>query len=238
MATPHPRIVPEAQHLLTNRPFLSSISPRKKNKAWRAAVAFYAKDLAQRDLLLNGEMETINNRLSEMETCADLQGKTSPPCRSGLQTDLVEALDRAAPVLPGPLVGRTGSRKPRMDCPGGADGSTDGCRAFRAACGRLPAPLAGRAAARGHRVVRWTLRRLYIAWPHTRHTFQPRRTQSRIYGFEVLFHEGSHALAGAVNEAIAREFRTRDKPIPRDLWHALLFTPRVNWFAAISRTER
>ena len=44
-----------------------------------------------------------------------------------------------------------------------------------------------------------------------------------IYGFEVLFHEASHALAGAVNEAIAREFRQRDKPIPRDLWHALLF---------------
>src|SRR6266699_4465436 len=43
--------------------------PPEENKAWRAAVAFYAKDLAQRDLLLNGEMETINNRLSEMETC-------------------------------------------------------------------------------------------------------------------------------------------------------------------------
>ena len=44
-----------------------------------------------------------------------------------------------------------------------------------------------------------------------------------IYGFEVLFHESSHALAGTVHEAIAREFRDRDKPIPRDLWHALLF---------------
>ena len=44
-----------------------------------------------------------------------------------------------------------------------------------------------------------------------------------IYGFEVLFHESSHALAGAVTEAIAREFRQRDKPIPRNLWRALLF---------------
>ena len=44
-----------------------------------------------------------------------------------------------------------------------------------------------------------------------------------MYGFEVLFHESSHALAGSVNEAIAREFRERDKPIPRDLWHALVF---------------
>jgi hypothetical protein len=44
-----------------------------------------------------------------------------------------------------------------------------------------------------------------------------------IYGFEVLFHETSHALSGGVSEAIAREFRQRDKPIPRDLWHALVF---------------
>jgi hypothetical protein len=44
-----------------------------------------------------------------------------------------------------------------------------------------------------------------------------------VYGFEVLFHESSHALAGAVTAAIAREFRARDKPIPRDFWHALLF---------------
>jgi hypothetical protein len=44
-----------------------------------------------------------------------------------------------------------------------------------------------------------------------------------VYGFEVLFHESSHALAGAVTAAIAREFRARDKPIPRAFWHALLF---------------
>ena len=43
-------------------------------------------------------METINNRLAEMETCTELQGKTSIACKSGLQADLVEALDRAAPV--------------------------------------------------------------------------------------------------------------------------------------------
>jgi hypothetical protein len=44
-----------------------------------------------------------------------------------------------------------------------------------------------------------------------------------VYGFEILFHESSHALAGGVMQAIAKEFRDRDKPIPRDLWHALLF---------------
>jgi hypothetical protein len=42
-------------------------------------------------------------------------------------------------------------------------------------------------------------------------------------GFEVLFHEASHALARAVQDGIARDCRARNIPIPRDLWHALLF---------------
>src|SRR4030095_17206915 len=40
---------------------------------------------------------------------------------------------------------------------------------------------------------------------------------------EVLFHEASHGIADGVQDAIFRECRQRDKPIPRDLWHALLF---------------
>jgi hypothetical protein len=40
---------------------------------------------------------------------------------------------------------------------------------------------------------------------------------------EVLFHEASHGIAIPVEDAITRECRQRDKPIPRDLWHALIF---------------
>jgi hypothetical protein len=40
---------------------------------------------------------------------------------------------------------------------------------------------------------------------------------------EVLFHEASHGIATPVEQAIARECRQREKPIPRDLWHALIF---------------
>jgi len=39
----------------------------------------------------------------------------------------------------------------------------------------------------------------------------------------VLFHEGSHGIAEPVQAAIIRECRQRDKAIPRDLWHALVF---------------
>ena len=72
--------------------------PAEEIKNWQSAVAFYAKDLAKRDLLLNGEMMTINNRLSELESCAELKGKSSAACTSGLQPDLIDALDHAAPV--------------------------------------------------------------------------------------------------------------------------------------------
>src|SRR5258706_1272036 len=40
---------------------------------------------------------------------------------------------------------------------------------------------------------------------------------------EVLFHEGSHGIAEPVQAAIIRECHQRDKAIPRDLWHALVF---------------
>jgi hypothetical protein len=72
--------------------------PEKDIHAWQDAVTFYAKDLAKRDLLLNGDMENINNRLAEMETCPDLDGASSPSCKSGLRPDLIEALQEAAPV--------------------------------------------------------------------------------------------------------------------------------------------
>jgi hypothetical protein len=38
----------------------------------------------------------------------------------------------------------------------------------------------------------------------------------------VLFEESSHGIAIPVKDAIARECRQRDKPIPRDLWHAVI----------------
>ena len=75
--------------------------PAEEIRAWQDAVAFYAKDLAGRDLLLNGDMENINNQLSAMEACADLEGKSSALCKSGLRRDLIEALERAAPVYRG-----------------------------------------------------------------------------------------------------------------------------------------
>jgi hypothetical protein len=197
--------------------------PAQEIQAWRDAVAFYGKDLAKRDLLLNGDMENINNRLADMEACPDLDGKSSPSCKSGLRPDLIEALQRAAPVYR-------------------AHWWTEHNRANHEWIAKLTPivqqfgiQLSAQLADVYQRP--WPKDRLrvdvvwyggpfgaYTSLTPTHVTISSHDPRNRgIYGFEVLFHESSHAMSGAVTEAIAREFRARDKPIPRDLWHALLF---------------
>jgi hypothetical protein len=207
-----------------NEPAASLLDfPADQIKAWQDAVAFYARDLAGRDLLLNGDMENINNQLSEMEACPDLEGKSSALCKSGLRNDLIEALERAAPVYR-------------------AHWWTEQDRANREWIAKV-APmvqqmgveLSGQLSDVYQRPWPAGKLRVDVVWyggpygayttlnpTHVTISSQDARNQG-IYGFEVLFHESSHALAGGVNEAISREFRKRDKPIPRDLWHALLF---------------
>jgi len=207
-----------------NEPIVSLLDfPAKQIQAWQDAVAFYRKDLAKRDLLLNSDMVNINNSLSEMEACPDLEGKTSPSCKSGLPQDLIEALESAAPVY----------REhwwPEQD------------RENREWIARV-APmirqwgveLSGQLADIYQRPWPADRLRVDVVWyagpygaytsldpTHVTISSHDARNQN-IYAFEVLFHESSHALAGAVTDAIAREFNHRDKPIPRDLWHALLF---------------
>jgi hypothetical protein len=71
----------------------------------------------------------------------------------------------------------------------------------------------------------------YANWSGAYTTVDPLRVtisslDSRNQGpgaLEVLFHEGSHGIAEPVQAAIIRECRQRDKAIPRDLWHALVF---------------
>jgi hypothetical protein len=197
--------------------------PAEDIRAWQSAVAFYAKDLAGRDLLFNSDMETINNRLSEMETCADLEGKSSTACRSGLQSDLVETLDRAAPVYRAhwwaeqdranrEWIAQVAPMVRQM----GVELSEQLADVYQRPwpAGRLRVDVVWYGGPYG----------AYTSLNPTHLTISSHDARNQgIYGFEVLFHEASHALAGGVTEAIAREFRQRDKPIPRDLWHALLF---------------
>ncbi|HEV7966488.1 MAG TPA: hypothetical protein VGP19_02895 [Candidatus Acidoferrales bacterium] len=197
--------------------------PEADIHAWQDAVGFYTKDLAGRDLLLNGDMEIINNQLSAMETCPDLEGKTTPLCKSGLRQDLVEALERAAPVYRA----HWWAQQDRAN--------REWIIQIAPMIQKMGVELSGQLADVYQRP--WPSERLRVdvvwyAGPFGAYTtldpihvtissHDPRNRG--VYGFEVLFHESSHALAGAVTAAIAREFRERDKPIPRDFWHALLF---------------
>jgi hypothetical protein len=197
--------------------------PEKEIQAWHDAVAFYAKDLARRDLLLNGDMQNINDRLADMETCPDLAGKTSPSCNSGLSPELIQALERAAPVF-------------RLHWwPEQDRANREWIAQVSPLVRRLGVELSGQLADVYQQT--WPPNRLrvdvvwygggygaYTSLAPTHVTISSHDARNRgLYGFEVLFHESSHALAGSVSSAIAREFRQRDKPIPRELWHALLF---------------
>ncbi len=197
--------------------------PEADIHAWQDAVAFYAKDLAGRDLLLNGDMEIINNQLSALETCPDLDGKTTPLCKSGLRQDLVEALEKAAPVYRA----HWWAQQDRAN--------RDWIAQVAPMIQKMGVQLSGQLAEVYQRP--WPSERLrvdvvwyggpfgaYTTLDPIHVTISSHDPRNRgMYGFEVLFHESSHALAGAVTAAIAHEFRERDKPIPRDFWHALLF---------------
>jgi hypothetical protein len=197
--------------------------PAAEIGAWQDAVEFYSKDLARRDLLLNGDMEIINNQLSLMESCAELEGKRTPLCRSGLRQDLVEALEEAAPVYRA----HWWAQHDRTN--------RDWIARVAPMIEKMGVELSGQLAEVYQTA--WPAQRLrvdvvcyggpfgaYTTLDPVHVTISSHDPRNRgVYGFEVLFHESSHALAGAVNKAIARAFRDRDKPIPRDFWHALLF---------------
>jgi hypothetical protein len=197
--------------------------PAAEIHAWQDAVSSYSKDLAGRDLLLNGDMEIINNQLSIMEACPDLEGKTTPLCKSGLRQNLVEALEEAAPVYRA----HWWAQHDRAN--------RDWIARVAPMIEKMGVELSGQLA--DVYQTPWPAQRLrvdvvcyggpfgaYTTLDPVHVTISSHDPRNRgVYGFEVLFHESSHALAGTVNKAIAREFRQRDKPIPRDFWHALLF---------------
>jgi len=203
-------------------PESGALTPEEQ-KAWNAALDHYAGDLAGRDLLFNGDMVNIKNRLAELETCTELSGRVAPRCASGLRKELVAVLERAAPVY-------------RARWWPAHDRSN---RSWIASVGPMVRQLGGELAQQLSETYHeeWPAGQLrvdvvlyggpfgaYTTLDPVRLTISssdPRNQDSA--ALEVLFHEASHALAGAVRDAIVRECRMRGKPIPRDLWHALLF---------------
>ncbi|HWQ03141.1 MAG TPA: hypothetical protein VNL38_01555 [Candidatus Nitrosotenuis sp.] len=188
---------------------------------WNAALDYYATNLASRDLQFDGDLVNIKNRLAELENCDDLSGRSAPQCVSGLRAEQIAALERAAPVY-------------RARWWKAHDAQN---RAWIATVTPLVetsgTPLATQLSLLFH--VDWPARlrvdMSVYAGPLGGYTnvdpffvtISSADERNRDAGaLQVLFHEAAHALGGNVREAIAREFRARSRPIPRELWSALL----------------
>ena len=194
-----------------------------EQRAWDEAVAYYTANYADKDLLFSTELVLLKNQLGDFETCDELSGTKKKSCDAGLPGRLTQVLEAAAAVY-------RAHRWPTDD------------RANRAWIKRAAPLVREQGVGLSHRLAdifqtQWPNEKIRVdvsavanaAGAYT--TLDPLRvtiasTDARNQGaaaLEVLFHEASHGIAIPVGEAIERECRQRNKPIPRDLWHALIF---------------
>jgi hypothetical protein len=165
----------------------------------------------------------LKNQLGDFEDCGELLGKKTRTCDAGLPGNIGVILEAAAPIYR-------------------AHWWADQDRANRRWVARVAPLIREQGVGLSQR-----LADIYQStWPKAKirvevcafatasgafTTLSPLRvtissTEARNQApesLEVLFHEASHGIALPVEDAIARECRQRDKPIPRDLWHALIF---------------
>lgn len=194
-----------------------------EQKAWDDAVAYYMLNYADKDLLFTTELIQLKDQLGDFEDCDELSGRKRKFCDAGLPANLTQVLEAAAPVYRAHLW-------PEHD------------RANRRWILQVAPLVREQGVGLSERLAdiyqtRWPHGKIrvdvvgYANWAGAYTTVDPLRVtiaslDSRNQGpqaLEVLFHEGSHGIAEPVQRAIIRECRQRDKPIPRDLWHALVF---------------
>jgi hypothetical protein len=191
--------------------------------AWDAAVSYYVANYQDKDLLFNTELILLKNQLGDFEQCDQLSGAKVKTCDAGLPPRLTQILDAAAPVY-------RAHEWPEHD------------RANRKWIASVSPLVRQKGLELAQRLAeiyqtKWPKERIRVdvsafanyAGAYT--TLDPLRviissTDPRnqgTYALEVLFHEASNGIAEPVQLAINRECRQRDKAIPRDLWHALVF---------------
>jgi hypothetical protein len=204
---------PEAKPALTS----------SEQSVWDDAVAYYVANYAAKDLLFSTELIQLKDQLGDFEDCDELSGRKRKFCDAGLPAKLTQVLEAAAPVYRAHLW-------PEHD------------RANRRWILRVAPLVREQGVGLSERLAdiyqaRWPREKIrvdlsgYANWSGAYTTADPLRVtisslDSRNQGaaaLEVLFHEGSHGIAEPVQAAIIRECHQRDKAIPRDLWHALVF---------------
>ncbi len=204
-------------------PDAKPVLPPAEQLIWDEAVAYYVSNYAAKDLLFSSELIQLKDQLGDFEDCDELSGRKRKFCDAGLPAKLTPVLEAAAPVYRAHLW-------------------PDHDRANRRWIMRVAPLVREQGVGLSERLAdiyqtRWPREKIrvdvtgYANWTGAYTTADPLRVtisslDSRNQGaeaLEVLFHEGSHGIAEPVQAAIIRECRQRDKAIPRDLWHALVF---------------
>jgi hypothetical protein len=214
----------------------AALTPDEQH-AWDDAVSFYAANYASKDLQFATELILLKNQLGEFDSCNELTGKKKKTCDAGLPGKIGEILEAAAPVY-------------RVHW------WADHDRANRRWVTRVAPLVREQGVGLSERLAsiyrtRWPREKIRVdvsfyanaAGAYT--TLDPLRVviasgDARNQGaaaLEVLFHEASHGIAQPVEAAIIRECRQRDKAIPRDLWHALIFYTTVEVIKPIMSGE-
>jgi hypothetical protein len=198
-----------------------------EQRVWDEAVSYYTENYADQDLLFSTELTLLKNQLGDFEACDELSGAKIKTCNAGLPAKLTGILEAAAPVYR-------------------AHFWPDHDRANRAWIVRAAPLVEEQSLGIAQRLADF----FQASWPKEKirvdltayaggagayTTLQPLRvtissTDARNQGGEalkVLFHEASHGIAEPVQRTIIRECRQREKAIPRDLWHALIFYTTV-----------
>jgi len=196
---------------------------QEEQRTWNDAVNYYAANYASRDLLFSNDLILLKDQLGDFEDCDELSGAKKKSCDAGLPANITHLLEAAGAVYRAHLW-------PEHD------------RANRRWIASVAPLVREQGVGLSERLAsiyqtRWPKDKIrvdvsaYANWSGAYTTLDPLRVtisslDARNQGssaLEVLFHEASHGIAEPVEQAIARECKQRDKAIPRDLWHALIF---------------
>lgn len=199
----------------------ATLTPAEQ-RIWDQVIAYYVANYAEKDLLINIDLILLKDQIGDFEDCTELTGRKKRSCDAGLPGNIGAMLDAAAPIY------RT-------------HWWADHDRANRRWVMRVAPLVREQGVGLAERLAdiyqtRWPADKIRVevcAYANSvgaYTTLDPLRvtissTDPRNQGseaLEVLFHEASHDIAQPVEVAIKRECKQRDKPIPRDLWHALI----------------
>jgi len=193
-----------------------------EQKTWEQAIAYYQHNYADKDPQVNLDLILLKNQLGDFEDCNELLGKKKRACDAGLPGNIGVILEAAAPIY----------RRHWW---------ADQDRANRRWVARVAPLVREQGVGISQRLAEiyqstWPAEKIRVevcAFANSAGAFttlDPLRvtissTDFRNQGtnaLAVLFEESSHGISLPVKDAIARECRQREKPIPRDLWHALI----------------